>query len=322
MEFEYETMNDFEQNQIDKLEELVDTLLDNEIFNTSVNVNILFDGMPIEEHGGQLKKILESNLNRIINYDLTIKKEASQTLRDFVDYHMSFVRYKTPLFSDIKNEDFYLEWKKKFISNIAYSIFDDNESLPYLHYDYDILYNEDGDIDHNIELEDLNLDSLPCFIEVLECIDLLRLHFMLYELYYDESDEINAYKEKGALEIKGFQSDYVDIQLYNLFNELKEKYIDTTFENFKALLQNKSCVPIVWKFLNPKKSPHKTALREFVKVIFNQETVKQAFVTQYFIDKQGRKIKLAHNKKEGNSEVFTDLFVEILKRSNISTDLK
>jgi len=118
--------------------------------------------------------------------------------------------------------------------------------------------------------------------------------------------------------LQGFHSYLTLSQIETLFEQLKGNYIaeNTNPDHFKAIFKNEPLSAgfehVKWILLSRNDKPHKTALREFLKIAFGK-VPSQKTIDVYISDKKGNPIKLAKPKKEANTEYWTDIFKKMIK---------
>jgi hypothetical protein len=114
--------------------------------------------------------------------------------------------------------------------------------------------------------------------------------------------------------LTGFQCNLEIEKIEKIYNELKGSFIDSSLENFKAIFSNDSLpvnfIKIKWKLLNRNKKPHKTALREFLTLFFD-ECPSQKQIDNCISDIKDNPIKLAKPKANEYSNYY-EVFEKIL----------
>lgn len=128
---------------------------------------------------------------------------------------------------------------------------------------------------------------------------------------HQRGETINDYTTR-----QGFQNTLTDKQIEILYNKLKGKYIDnnTNLNDFKAIFKNELLPPdikkVKWIFLNQKKGPNQTSLREFLKATMQFKTKEpdQNIIDNCFTDSKGDKLILGKNKASVYTERWAKKF--------------
>jgi len=209
----------------------------------------------------------------------------------------------------------------------------------YIEFIKSVLYDFSNNVSNSIQGSDKNeiISLMNRFIDELENLKELKKLGIINENEENPFDDYKDYvfnkllkkinnsesspteiEKHDKTQLQGFKSPLNPIQIETLFVQLKGNYIaeNTKPDHFKAIFINEPLPPefekVKWIYSSRTNKPHKTALREFLKIAFGKVPSQKA-IDVYISDKKGNPIKLAKPKKEANTEYWTDIFKKMIK---------
>jgi hypothetical protein len=272
-------LNEQEEHQLKKFQLRVSSIFDKQYEDYVTKLKIKLDITPHVERLAFFKTELVEVQNKFLLYDSDLLNLIHSFIREYVNFYKYVVR-EEPCEDFIYDrlKDFYLVWFDDFIKLFALSQYDNDDKLIYLEYDY-------GSVDENMDIlidENKNFDliPLPNFEKLMDCILTFNRFMEMYDYYHkaldDKYDEIehrslNVRRIKQN-KISGFESSLSTIQIKNLFNSLKGKYIEqsTTPEHFKAIFSNEK-LPDGFKPIKLHKNFSAALCAYFISELFQKE---------------------------------------------------